>query len=128
MKYSIFYERILQFAESQGFKNISDFAKRGLGWISSEKLNRLKREDNKPSVDMCIEISNKFPDFNIHWWLTGTGEITEKKSQVNEYAPKYQSKNDDLRDKMITLLEEKVQYLMTENENLKNERKTYQRS
>ena len=73
-----FFDRIMQVAEYKGYKNPSEFAKRGLGWTSSEKINRLKDESKKPSVDILIEISNKFDDINLGWLLTGKGEMLKK--------------------------------------------------
>lgn len=73
-----FFDRIMQVAEYNGYKNPSEFAKRGLGWTSSEKINRLKDESKKPSVDILIEISNKFDDINLGWLLTGKGEMLKK--------------------------------------------------
>lgn len=76
-----FFDRIMQFADYKGFKNPSEFAKKGLGWTSSEKINRLKKENNKPSVDILIEISNKFEDINLGWLLTGKGEMLKTSTQ-----------------------------------------------
>ncbi len=76
-----FFDRIMQFADYKGFKNPSEFAKKGLGWTSSEKINRLKKENNKPSVDILIEISNKFEDINLGWLLTGKGEMLKSSVQ-----------------------------------------------
>ena len=73
-----FFDRIMQVAEYKGYKNPSEFAKRGLGWTSSEKINRLKDESKKPSVDILIEISNKFDDINLGWLLTGKGEMLKE--------------------------------------------------
>nr|DAS81272.1 MAG TPA: putative transcriptional regulator [Caudoviricetes sp.] len=73
-----FFDRIMQVAEYKGYKNPSEFAKRGLGWTSSEKINRLKDESKKPSVDILIEISNKFDDVNLGWLLTGKGEMLKE--------------------------------------------------
>ena len=73
-----FFDRIMQIADYKGYKNPSEFAKRGLGWTSSEKINRLKDETKKPSVDILIEISNKFDDVNLGWLLTGKGEMLKE--------------------------------------------------
>lgn len=73
-----FFERIMQVADYKGYKNPSEFAKKGLGWTSSEKINRLKDENKKPSVDVLIEISNKFDDINLEWLLIGKGEMLKE--------------------------------------------------
>lgn len=73
-----FFERIMQIAEYKGYKNPSDFAKNGLNWQSSEKINRLKDGNKSPSVDMIVEISNKFDNINIKWLLSGKGNMLEE--------------------------------------------------
>ena len=76
-----FFERIMQVANYGGYKNPLDFAKKGLGWQSSEKINRLKDSNKKPSVDILVEISNKFEKINSEWLLTGKGEMLKKKEK-----------------------------------------------
>jgi hypothetical protein len=71
-----FFERILQIAEYHGYKNGNDFARNGLGYASSEKINRLRDKNNKPSVDILLDIANKFDDINLHWLITGIGDKT----------------------------------------------------
>lgn len=81
-----FFERIMQVANYEGYKNPLDFAKKGLGWQSSEKINRLKDAKKKPSVDILLEISNKFENINSEWLLTGKGEMLKKneKGGINQ--------------------------------------------
>ena len=73
-----FFERIMQVDNYEGYKNPLDFARKGLGWQSSEKINRLKDANKKPSVDILLEISNKFENINSEWLLTGKGEMLKK--------------------------------------------------
>jgi len=70
-----FFKRLLQVIEFQEFKNINDFALNGLKYDSSSKLNRLKDEKNKPSVEILLDIANYFPKINIHWLITGNGNM-----------------------------------------------------
>jgi hypothetical protein len=70
-----FFKRLLQVIEFQEFKNINDFALNGLKYDSSSKLNRLKDEKNKPSVEILLDIANYFPNINIHWLITGNGNM-----------------------------------------------------
>lgn len=72
-----FFERIMQIADYKGYKNPNDFAKNGLGWASSEKINRLKDGVKMPSVEILIEISNKFEDINPEWLLLGNGNMVK---------------------------------------------------
>lgn len=70
-----FFKRLLQIIEFQGFKNTNDFALNGLKYDSSSKLNRLRDEKNKPSVEILLDIANHFPKINTHWLITGKGEM-----------------------------------------------------
>lgn len=81
-----FFERIMQVAEFKGYNNPNIFAKKGLNWSSSEKINRLKDEKKSPSIDMIVDISNKFEDIDIKWLLTGKGNMLEKSfSELSNY-------------------------------------------
>jgi len=70
-KNSNFFERIMQIAEYYGYNSANDFAKNALNYSSSEKINRLKKENNKPSIDILLDISNKFENINLNWLLAG---------------------------------------------------------
>ena len=74
-----FFERIMQVSDYKGYKNPNDFARNGLNWNSSEKINRLKGGDRMPSVEMLLEISNKFEDIDANWLLTGRGNMLKSK-------------------------------------------------
>lgn len=78
-----FFKRLLHIVEFQGFKNINDFALNGLKYESSSKLNRLKDEKNKPSVEILLDISKRFEDINIHWLLTGDDNFLRSNSAKN---------------------------------------------
>lgn len=81
-----FFERIMQVAEFKGYNNPNNFAKKGLNWSSSEKINRLKDKKKSPSIDVIVDISNKFEDIDIKWLLTGKGNMLEKSfSELSNY-------------------------------------------
>ena len=47
-----------------------------LGYVSSEKINRLFRKDGaKPGFDIVADIANNFVDLNVDWLITGRGEM-----------------------------------------------------
>jgi|SRR5690606_10397014 len=69
------FEKISKIAEHYGFKSINDFALNGLGYKSSEKINRLKDPTKKPSVDILLDITNKFESINLNWLLNDIGEM-----------------------------------------------------
>ncbi|MCU0441449.1 MAG: peptidase S24 [Bacteroidia bacterium] len=81
---STFFERIMQIAEYYGYKNANEFALNGLGYTSSQKIQRLKDENNKPSIDILLDISNKFESISIHWLLTGNGSMLNSDSYLVE--------------------------------------------
>lgn len=68
-----FSQRILHLIELKQIKNPNEFGKI-LGYSSSEKISRLIRDESaKPSLDILIDITNKFGDVNTEWLLTGNG-------------------------------------------------------
>jgi hypothetical protein len=80
-----FFKRLLLIIENQGFKNLNDFALNGLKYESSSKLNRLKDEKNKPSMEILLDIANKFENINLHWLITGKGAMLQTK--IDYIAP-----------------------------------------
>lgn len=77
-----YHSRLKEFSELKGYKSINSFALNGLEYSSSEKLNRLKKDGNKPSIDILIDIYNKFKDFNITWFLTGNGDMIVNNNSI----------------------------------------------
>jgi hypothetical protein len=69
------FERILQVIEFHNIKSVNIFAIKYLGYSSSEKINRLKNPNNKPSYEILLDISNKFENINMNWLINGTGEM-----------------------------------------------------
>lgn len=141
---SVFFKRILQIAENKGFKNITDFSKNGLEWLSSEKLNRLRKENNKPSIDILLEISNKFDDINLHWLITGKGEMLNNKiiehlifEEPKETCTKTEKieldlllknnlllkEQNQLQEEVIIMLREKVQFFEEKYNDCENQKK-----
>lgn len=57
-----------------GYPSIAALA-RDLGHERSETLSRIHRDSKaKPSVDLIADLSDKFADLNLDWFLTGKGE------------------------------------------------------
>lgn len=71
---SNFFERTLRISSFYGYSGIPELAK-ALGYNSPEKLYRLKKENTKPSVDILQDLSNKFDDLNLNWYITGKGNM-----------------------------------------------------
>ena len=78
MKNTTFFERIMQIIDFYNIKSVNSFAKTYLNYDSSERINRLKDENKKPSIEILEDISNKFEDVNIDWLVTGRGEMLRK--------------------------------------------------
>jgi len=91
-----FYNRIESISTYYNYKSVNDFALSGLAYKSSEKLNRLKNDDNTPSVKIILDISNKFEKINTNWLLTGKGTMFipgSEKNLVSEPQSKYNKYN-----------------------------------
>ncbi len=69
------FEKITQISNYYGFTSINSFALNGLGYKSSEKINRLRNPAKKPSFDIIKDISNKFVDVDLNW-LVGEDTTT----------------------------------------------------
>lgn len=72
-----FFERLTKLITDKGYKSLNDFAVNGLGYKSSEKLNRLKDDHNKPSLTIIEDIANAFAEVNLNWLIMGTGNMYE---------------------------------------------------
>lgn len=86
------FERIEIIAHKNGYNSINKFSKDGLGYKSSEKINRLKDPTKKPSFDIIEDIINNFP-VDAKWLITGEEEIKEQ-SIASEPKFIYSSKTD----------------------------------
>lgn len=83
---SNFFERTLRISSFYGLSGIPELAKE-LGYSSPEKLYRLKKPGTKPSVDILQDLSNKFEDLNLSWYITGKGSMhLDTKMQGKESA------------------------------------------
>jgi len=105
-----FFKRLLQLVDNKGFKNLNDFALNGLKYDSSSKLNRLKDENKKPSVEIIEDIANKFQDLNLRWLILGEGEMLREKifQDSNNLDNTYEINSND---KKIAFLEEQNELL-----------------
>lgn len=88
---SNFFERILQIINYYDIKNVNSFAKDYLRYTSSEKINRLKKENTNPSYEILNDISNRFENINTEWLLTGRGAMLKSglPSMVSEPGSAY---------------------------------------
>lgn len=120
-KLSNFFERIMQLSDYKGYKSLNDFAKNGLKYNSSEKLNRLKDEKKQPSVEILLDISNMFDEINPGWLLTGKGSMLKSQNQEadsNEVSKLKEELIDVMRDNRKLNIE--IAWLRKELENFQN--------
>jgi len=129
-KKNTFFERILFLIDYYGIKNINSLAKDYLNYNSSEKINRLKKDNTYPSYEILIDISNKFEDVNMNWLLTGKGEMLLNSSGLDNKNIDINKTNDeinsfkkelDFRQREINLLNRESELNKKENELLKIE-------
>jgi hypothetical protein len=129
-----FFKRLLIIVENQGFKNLNDFALNGLKYESSSKLNRLKDEKNKPSIEILTDIANKFQNINLHWLITGSGSmfldddiiLNSNASESNNLRLETYNlllENNKLQSDAILLLKEKVEILEDKLQDCESEKK-----
>ena len=88
---SNFFEKISRIIDYYGLKNVSELSEK-LGYSSPEKLNRLKKEGTKPSLDILNDISNLFEDLSGDWLISGKEPMirsVENNSMVAEADAPY---------------------------------------
>lgn len=96
------FERIRQLYEYQGFKSLHDFSINGLGYSSSQKLNRLKDPTKNPSYEIIVDILLNFKDVNARWLILGDGSMISNKYEAAEPQSKYGTSD---KDRIINILE-----------------------
>lgn len=94
-----FKERLQEFMD---FKHLnSNRLSIILGYKSSERITRLVRSaDNFPSYEILRDLSNKYPDIDINYIITGTGTLIKKS---NNQPP------DDYYKELATILKQNLQ-------------------
>jgi transcriptional regulator with XRE-family HTH domain len=84
--------------------------------ISRQSVNNIENNRHVPGSDLIAKILDKFPQINARWLLTGEGDMLTNTNTDNDMRKNY---NEDYKDRLIQLLEEKVEYLTEENKRLK---------
>lgn len=86
--------------------------------IHVNTITNWKRPDKTIYVDSLKKVSEQFPDINLHWLITGDGDMllkTHNESKSKESQPKYREKRmseiDELREE-INRLSKSVDKLM----------------
>ena len=97
-----------------------------LGLKNNVKVYHIKNGRNEISSGMAKLISDKFPELNYNWLLTGEGQMLKSESSINPNKTTMESKTliDELKDRISSLekqLNEKQQFctfLMKQNDEL----------
>lgn len=85
--------------------------------VIKQTINGIENDKYKPSSKVITSILEVFPNINARWLLTGEGDMLQNNTnQINDMKNYNQN---DYKDRIIQLLEDKVEYLTRENERLK---------
>ncbi len=126
-----FFERLLQLIENKDFKTINNFAKKGLNYKSSQKLNRLRIKGTHPSYQIITDISNLFADLNTEWLISGEGEMLKKeekldynnvnfsKNIVEEAEVEYKTAKDELIESLRQTIASQKEIIAMQKEKIK---------
>ncbi|MDL2228127.1 hypothetical protein LJC25_04365 [Bacteroidales bacterium OttesenSCG-928-K03] len=117
-KNSDLFERMLEIIRYYKIKNVSEFSKKYLGYDSPEKINRLKKEGKYPSYEVLADIANKFEEIDIHWLITGKGNMLKNPTKSGNIAADQLEKYMDMTFQEIEFLREHVINLQQENTDL----------
>ena len=79
-----FFERISQIIDYYDIKSLNSFAIDYLKYNSSEKINRLKKENTNPSYEILCDIANKFEEIDANWLLLGAGSMLKEKTNTHK--------------------------------------------
>lgn len=84
---SNFFERLSQIIDYYNIGNVNKLAKDYLNYNSSEKLNRLKDASKNPSLNIIVDISNRFEEINLVWLVKGEGSMLKHENSNNVEEP-----------------------------------------
>ena len=115
------FTRLMQIIDYKGFKSVNEFAIKGLNYDSAEKLNRLKKENAKPGFEILSDITNKFADINLNWFVSGEGEMVLGMPNASEPKALYHTSTNtneivQVKNEMIDLLKQQNDELRTDKE------------
>lgn len=68
----------------------TNYFARYIGLNRSENLYQIKRGNNGISLDLAQRISDKFPEINIGWLMSGIGEMFVRESTYGGQIPYYE--------------------------------------
>lgn len=75
LKNNPLYERLLDYSQSQGIKNIPALST-ALGYDKPERLYRLNRSiEARPSFEVIEGLAELFPNLNLRWLISGMGPM-----------------------------------------------------
>lgn len=121
------FTRILQISEYQGFKSVNEFAKKGLGYSSSEKISRLKQPNALPSMEIIKDIANKFVNIDMNWFVTGSGKMLKSDNAQPTPTAEEPMQFYELRDEseLLKSKNETIAILKQQNEDLRTDKQIF---
>lgn len=120
-----FGDRLTILIKRLGFKNVTSFEDK-VG-VSRKTFSKVIKEGTDTGCKNILKIWDNFPEVNIHWLLTGSGEMlmvsTEKnKSYIEPSKSSYLAESPPSYDKdeYIQTLRDQIDLLKVENDNKQN--------
>jgi len=86
------FQRICQIIDYYEIKSLNAFALDHLKYTSSEKINRLKKQNANPSFDILCDIATRFEQIDMNWLLLGVGNMLKDDTVNSESDMKYDIK------------------------------------
>lgn len=86
---SEFFQRIMEIIDYKGIKSVNVFATKHLNYDAPQKINRLKKKENKPSYEIILDIVNKFEEIDANWLISGKGNMLKKAPIENYYETQH---------------------------------------
>jgi len=86
------FQRICQIIDYYGINSLNAFALYHLKYTSSEKINRLKKQNANPSFDILCDIATRFEQIDMNWLLLGVGNMLKDDTVNSESDMKYDIK------------------------------------
>lgn len=106
--------RIMQLLDSKGVVVSKFFPSIGLSYANFKGIQLL----SSPNADVLAKIKSKFPDANLEWLLTGSGEMLCHQEPAQEHSEVHSDECNPLAD-LVRELTAKIEVLAKENGELR---------
>lgn len=116
-------ERIIQFVENQSIKKVDFFSKIGVT-SANFRGNQIGSSLSSTTIEIII---THYPEINLHWLITGKGEMLTKNEEKTNYQqvvekqqPSVAEPKEIYKDDLIEILKEQVADLKKDKELLRS--------